>query len=212
MPVDQRPRSFFYAVKNYKEYMRTLVNLGVSVEIWFGYVRKNEAGAKGIDDLLTLVLKGDEAKLSEDVNFAMHDKDGHGQYVQLPQDYPDVGYPDRRPLATQRCRSFCNQEQRAAAKLPVFKFGKLDRRFNEKGKLELAQPLLPSEQYWEELVFTTRNGDERKELQFDYANCFNFLMNRGFHRVRLKSNAWEFVHIENRVGLQGRQLRHQRTM
>ena len=25
--VDQRPRSFFYAVKNYKEYMRTLVNL-----------------------------------------------------------------------------------------------------------------------------------------------------------------------------------------
>lgn len=197
--VDQRPRSFFYAVKNYKEYMRTLVNLGVSVEIWFGYVRKNEANAKGIDDLLTMVLKGDEAKLSEDVNFAMHDKDGHGQYVQLHKitQMSDTQIADLWLLND--AEAFATKNKERLQKLPVFKFGKLDRRFNEKGKLELAQPLLPSEQYWEELVFTTRNGDERKELQFDYANCFNFLMNRGFHRVRLKSNAWEFVHIENRV-------------
>ncbi len=40
--VDGRPRSFFFAVKNYKDYMRTLFNLGISLNIWFGYVKSNE--------------------------------------------------------------------------------------------------------------------------------------------------------------------------
>ena len=197
--VDQRPRSFFYAVKNYKEYMRTLVNIGVSVEIWFGYVIRNDTSVKGIDDLLTTVLKGKESDLRQDIDTAMHQKDGKGQYIQLHKItmMPDNQIADLWLLND--AEAFAAKHREKLVALQEFQIGKLKRRFNEKGKLELAQPLLPNEQYWEELIHTTRSGDERHELQFDYTNCFNFLLNRGFARVRLKSGTWEFVHIENRV-------------
>lgn len=197
--VDQRPRSFFYAVKNYKEYMRTLVNLGISVEIWFGYVKKNPACAKGIDDLLVTELKGREQELPADIQQAMHHKDGNGQWVQMHKITMMADNQIADLWLLNDADAFARKHKEKLSGLAEFQIGKLKRRFDEHGKLVLAQPLLPSEQYWEELYHTTRGGDERKELQFDYANCFNFLMNRGFGRVRLKSNAWEFVHIENRV-------------
>lgn len=197
--VDHRPRSFFYAVKNYKEYMRTLVNLGISVEIWFGYVKKNESNAKGVDDLLVTELKGNEDELKQDIHAAMHHKDGFGQWVQMHKItmMPDSQIADLWLLND--ADAFAKKHKDKLSALAEFKIGKLKRRFDENGKLILDQPLLPTEQYWEEKYTPTRSGEDRKELSFDYANCFNFLMNRGFFRVRLKSGNWEFVHIENRV-------------
>ena len=56
-PVDSRPRQFFAAVKNYKEYMLTLSNLGYPVEIYFAHIIYNpETKEKGVDDLLNGIV------------------------------------------------------------------------------------------------------------------------------------------------------------
>jgi hypothetical protein len=197
--VDQRPRSFFYAVRNFKEYMRTLVNLGISVEIWFGYVRKTASGAKGVDDLLVMELTGREEELQADILSAMHHKDGAGQWVQMHKItmMSDTQIADLWLLND--AEAFSRRHREKLKALAEFKIGKLKRRFDEEGKLQLAQPLLPSEQYWIEIPRATRDGEVRTELQFDYANCFTFLRNHGYGRCRMKSGQWDFVRIENRV-------------
>lgn len=197
--VDQRPRSFFYAVRNFKEYMRTLVNLGISVEIWFGYVLKTASGAKGIDDLLVMELTGREEELSADISAAMHHKDGVGQWVQMHKITMMADNQIADLWLLNDAEAFARRHREKLKSLTEFKIGKLKRRFDEQGRLQLAQPLLPSEQYWIEVPRASRNGDERTELQFDYANCFNFLKNHGFGRYRMKSGEWDFVRIENRV-------------
>ncbi|MDA3834401.1 MAG: CHC2 zinc finger domain-containing protein, partial [Spirochaetales bacterium] len=81
--VDTRPRSFFSAVRSYKEYMKSLRNLGINMDIWFGYVKKNEKNDKGIDDFLNASLKGKEKEMTKDLEKALNDKQGIGDYVQV---------------------------------------------------------------------------------------------------------------------------------
>lgn len=197
--IDMRPRSFFYAVKNYKEYMQTMVNLGISVEIWFGYIKQNEKDAKGIDDLMVAAFQGKEKELREHIDYAMHDKQGADEFVQLHK----ITTMNDQQLADlwllNDPKEFAKRHREEIGDLKEFKIRKFTRRFNENGELELAQKLMPDERYWDELIRETRSGDTRTDLQFNYYNCFNFLQRRGFHRIKMKSGDWDFIHIENRV-------------
>jgi DNA primase len=201
--VDQRPLSFFYAVKNYKEYMRTLVNLGMAVEIYFGYIQPTVAGAanaKGIDDLLVRVLREKEDKLKADIDFAMHAKDGTGQYIQVHKitQVTDKQLADLWLLND--AEKFVELHKVELEGITEFKVGKLMWRFGEEGKLELAQPLLPEETFYEEHHIPGRNGsDPRTELSFNYVRCMNFLQNRGYFKYRKPSQEWEIIRIENRI-------------
>jgi len=197
--IDMRPRSFFSAVKNYKEYMMTMGNMNISVEIWFGYVKPNEAGAKGIDDLLVQVLPKHETKLPEDISYAMKDKQGHGEYVQLHK----ITTMNDKQLADlwllNDAEEFAKVHYEAIKDLKLFKIRSIERRFNEAGKLEMSQKLQSYEQYWEKRQIETKNGDIREELSFNYYNCFNFLKNRGYSRIQMKSGAWDFIRLQNKV-------------
>lgn len=82
-PVDFRPRSFFSAARNFKEYMRMLKNRGIMVEIFIGHINKNDEGDKGVDDLLADKLAGHEEELAEDLEFACNEKSGMGKYVEV---------------------------------------------------------------------------------------------------------------------------------
>ena len=77
--------------------------------------------------------------------------------------------------------------------LKVFKFKGYLRKFNEQGKLEMAQQLLPEEEFWEEEAREDRQGNVRKQLSFNYVNAMVFLQNRGFWRYQMRSGAREFV-------------------
>lgn len=197
--VDQRPLSFFYAVKNFKEYMRTLVNLGISVEIWFGHIRDNEKGDKGIDDLLANSLKGNEKSLKEDINKAMHEKEGEGSLVQVHKitTINDQKLADLWHLND--AEKFVKVHFDELKELKEFVLNRIKRRLTEEGKLELAQPLMDDEQYWEEKTRQTRSGFENTELSFNYVRCFRFLQNRGYGRIRTKAGTFQFAHIDNRV-------------
>lgn len=82
-PIEKRPRNFFYAVKNYKEYCNSLKNRGFDLEIYFGYTLPNSKGEKGIDNLLVGTLSGHEEDLAKDLEECSNTKQMLGKYVQL---------------------------------------------------------------------------------------------------------------------------------
>ncbi|MEG0648041.1 MAG: hypothetical protein RR471_12860, partial [Bacteroides sp.] len=79
----KRPRNFFYAARNFRDYMRMLKNRNIYVEIFVGHINKNEAGDKGVDDLLANSLQGKENELATDIDFACNEKKGLGKHVEM---------------------------------------------------------------------------------------------------------------------------------
>ncbi|MDP3914355.1 MAG: CHC2 zinc finger domain-containing protein [Bacteroidota bacterium] len=145
--VDTRPRQFFPAVRNFKEYLRTLSNLGSPVEIYFGYIKTNEATAKGIDDLLCMVLPERETELPADFDFAVNDKNGTGTFVQVNKItmLPDDRIADFWLLND--AEKFAEHHKARLKELKEFKIKGFLRKFSEQGKLEMCQQLFKEEQF-----------------------------------------------------------------
>lgn len=198
--VDTRPRQFFAAVRSFKEYLRTLANLNLSVEIYFSYIKFNDAKAKGIDDLLVKVLAEKETELSSDFDFAVNDKKGAGQYVQVNKItmLPDDKIADFWLLND--AEKFADYHKNRLKDLKEFKIRGYLRRFNEKGALEMCQQLFKEEQFWDEQEKTNKAGEiTGKTLVFDYVNAMNFAQRRGFWRLEMRSGEKVLVKVENRV-------------
>jgi len=83
--------------------------------------------------------------------------------------------------------------------IPEFRINRLKWRFNKEGKLELAQPLMPEETYWQLEEFEDKKGHVRKRYSFDYENAYNFLRNRGYGRIMMISGKYEFAFHEHNV-------------
>ncbi|KAA6348222.1 DNA primase [termite gut metagenome] len=194
--VEKRPRNFFYAARNFKEYMRSLKNRNIYVEIFIGHVNKNEAGDKGIDDLLANSLKNKEDELAQDINTALNSKKGLGKYVEV---FKITTWTDHKLMELWNLHSqeaFSNRHKGILQNLPEFVFGRFRWRFDEKGNVILAQPFDEDEQFWEEVIKTDRSGNTRTEYEFRYVNSKNFLQNRGFGRLRRLDKTYQFIHLD----------------
>jgi hypothetical protein len=194
-PVDRRPRAFFSAVKNYKEYMRTLTNREIYVEIYFGYVRSNAVGDKGIDDLLANSLKGNESAIIDDVEHLINEKHHTGKFLQLHKITSISDQKLEEFWSINSPRKFAQAHYQILKDFPEFKIGRHKWRLNEVGELESAQPLESDEQYWEEIHKTRRDGTPYTEYEFRYVRCRRFLQNRGFGRYRQLDGKEAFVHL-----------------
>lgn len=197
--VDTRPRNFYYAAKNFKEYMRTLENREISVEIYVGHVQPNEAQDKGIDDLLSNTLKGNEAALLEDVNWLINEKDLTGKYIQL---FKITAVNDTKIAEIWNLNNpskFAKSHADVLRPLPKFRIGRHLWRFNEDDEIESAQPLESDEKYWEEVRGFDRSGNPKPiTYEFKYGRCFTFLQNRGYFRyLNLDKKTYQFIHINH---------------
>ena len=195
-PIDRRPKNFFYAVKNYKEYFNKLKNRELYVELYFGYVLKNEAGDKGIDDLLTNTLKGHEDELKRDLDHARNEKQMIGKYVQLHKITTATDSKIMEIWKLQNSKEFCQRYYEQLCNLPEFTFGKRKYRFTSDGQLENAQPIEADEQFWK---VTYKKNQDISEYYFCYTGCKNFLEHRGFYRYKRPDGEFEFIHIEKPV-------------
>lgn len=197
--VDTRPRQFFAAVRSFKEYLRTLANLNLSVEIYFGFIKFNDARAKGIDDLLVTVLAEKETELPADFDFAVNDKNGSGKYVQVNKItmLPDDKIADFWLLND--AEKFADYHKKRLETLKEFKIKGFLRKFDEKGMLVMCQQLFKEEQFWDEQEKEDRQGNTKTTLIFDYVNAMNFLQRRGFWRYEMRNGDKDLVRIENRV-------------
>lgn len=188
--VQQRPLSFFYAIKNYKEYMLSLRNLGINLEICFGAVRDNEQNDKGIDDLLANSLQGQEDKLQEDIDHTMNEKGEIGEYVEIHKITSLTDYQIKNFWELNNNQEFAQKHLDVLRNIPEFYIYKTKFKINENDELQIAEPILPEEKYWSE--------DEKGKLSFNYARCYTFLRNRGFGRLRM-TDKWRYVKYENHI-------------
>lgn len=197
--VDQRPLSFYYAVRAFRDYFRTFTNMGIYLELYFAHVLDNEAGEKGIDDLLANSLKGKETLLAADFDQAMNEKDGIGEYI---NSYKISTVTDIKLLEFWNLHSadaFAEKYKDELSDLIEFRIGKHKWKFDETGKLIPAQPLQEDERYYMRETHETKTGFEVVQYKFKYMYCYNFLNRRGFGRYRQQNNTDTFVYINNKV-------------
>lgn len=196
--ADQRPRSFFRAVCNFRDYFKTFVNMGIYLEIYFGHIIENEAKDKGIDDVLNNAFKKKEDEFFADVNEALNKKEGDGKFVKF---YKISTIPETKLLEIwnlDNAEKFCEKHKELLKGLSEFRFNKIKWRYNAEGKLELAQPLLPDEQYWEVIEYKDNEGKIlKKDYKFKYKRLYHFLLNRGFCRIMMADGKFQFAYIEN---------------
>lgn len=195
VPVDKRPRCFFYAARNYKEYMRSLKNRNIYVEIWLGHT-KAVGGDKGIDDLLANTLKGNEGALKEDIEKACNAKDHDGKYVQLWKITSWTDHKLEEIWSIDSAQNFANAHKDILAQMPEFCIGRHQWKFDDEGNLCLAQPFDDDEKFWMEIEKTDRNGNTRTEVMYSYVNARNFLQNRGFGRYRLLDGTFSYIKLD----------------
>ncbi len=193
-PVNQRPSAFFSAVCKYKSYMNELVNQQIYVEVYYGHVRKNDAGDKGIDDLLTNSLKGKEDSLREDIDTAMHQNLLQGTYVQLYNITEVTTTKIKEQFFLTSAQVFCEQYKDQLKVLREFICMGWKYKFNEKGELVSASPVEIDEQFWEK--DETRKGEP---LKFVYTNAMTFLERRGFHVYERSDDNYFLIRVENGI-------------
>lgn len=190
-PVERRPQGFYYAVRSYKEYMVSLKNQNIELEIWYGHILKNEAGDKGIDDLLTNSLQGKEDTLLSDIMAAKAEKSGTGTYVQLFKITTVNDSKIQAQFDLQNPRTFCEKHYEELKHLQKFTAFRREWRFTEDGQLENAQPIEPEEKFWSE-----EDTGRGPQMKYNYTKAMTFLENRGFYRFEKPNEEFDFIHVD----------------
>ena len=195
-PVEQRPASFFAAARNFKEYMRMLKNRGILVEVFVGHVQKNEAGDKGVDDLLSNTLKGREEELLRDIDFACNEKSGQGRWVAMHKITTWNDYKLKELWSLQSHEKFAEVHRDVLAELPEFLFGRYAYKFQD-GRVVSAMPFEEDEKFWIESEKSDKNGNTVRTFEYNYVAAQNFFQNRGIGRYRLlDTKQWNYIHLD----------------
>lgn len=199
-PVEERPLSFYYAVKNYRDYFCALANQGIYLEIFFAHGLDKDF--KGIDDLLHGKLKGKEEALREDIDKAINEKSGEGEHCTIHKISTMSELKLREMWNLQSVEAFTKRykEQLDNANMKEFMYGKHRWRFDENGKPTLAQAIQEDEQFWKTIPVTDKDGKTLfNKYIYKYTRGLNFLRNRGFGRFNMVSGKYEFVKIDQKV-------------
>lgn len=187
--VQKRPLTFFYAVKNFKEYMLTFRNLDINLEVYFG-APKPSCQEKGVDDILAGPFKGKEEDFVKDIETAINTKDGHGEYLQIHKITALTDYQIKDFWKLNNYSDFAKLHKEVLQHIPEFTINKTKYRINDDGVLELAEPIQNEERYWA--------TDQKGKVSFNYKRCYTFLRNRGFGRIRMQG-AKPYVQFQNHV-------------
>jgi DNA primase len=186
----RRSWSFFSAVKNFKEYMLSFRNIGINLEIYFGACKKSDKNEKGIDDILAGTFKADEKTFVDDLQATLNSKSGEGKHVDIFKITSLTDYQIKDFWKLNSVSEFAERHKEILMRIPEFSISKTKYRFNEDGKFELAEPILPEEKYWE--------LNDKGKPQFKYTKCYTFLHNRGYGRQRM-AGKWKYVHFNNHI-------------
>ena len=193
--TQKRPYNFYYAARNFGEYIKTLKGRKLVVQPFVGYIKANDAGDKGIDDLLNNTLKGKEEYLREDIEDVVVRKDLKGTYINLHKiNLINPEHKLNEIWSLHSAQEFAQVHKERLKELKIFKIGKHEWKFSDDlTKIEPALPLEPNEEYW------VKKWNERAKsdvYEFKYVRCCRFLENRGFGRYKqLDGKSFEFIHI-----------------
>jgi len=198
-PVDQRPKGFYKAVRKFRDYFYAYSSSGIYLDLFFSY-GKNEA-YKGADDLLVRGIdKGAELQLKDDFNAAFISRDGEGEYIKVHKITDMSDYQLKEFWHLHAAPAFMKAHEEQLKKLPAFTYNRLKWRWNEEEEqFELAQKILPHEQFWRKEVYETRSGKEVVKWHYVYQHMRVFLQNRGYGQYEFEFDRYRFVHIDGQV-------------
>ncbi|WP_196890395.1 CHC2 zinc finger domain-containing protein [Aureivirga marina] len=198
--ADQRPKSFYRAVVNFRDYFAAFKNSDIYLNIFFGHIKPNNENDKGIDDLLTNSLRGKEDELAKLCDKALIEPKGDATWLQFHKITTVSEFKIKEFWALENKDAFVAKYFDTLKDVPEFVFGKQKWRIDENKECVLAQPLMDSEQFW--------NGEERKDKKgniistnytFNHKRCYNFLQNRGFFRIEKFDGTFSFVHLQDNI-------------
>lgn len=194
--IAKRPRNFFYAARNYKDYMRSLKNQDIYVEVYLGHI--NRIGPdKGIDDLLAGILKGKENLFLEDMDRLMNSKSLEGEYSTLFKITTWSDHKLEEIWGLDSVMSFARMHTEELQLMPEFLFGRHKYLIGENGEPVSAQPLDDDEKFWEDRISHDKFGNEKTDVVYSYVNARRFLQNRGFGRYRLDNGTFNYIQVDH---------------
>jgi len=191
--VDQRPKTFYSAVRKFRDYFYAYSNQGIYLDIFFAN-GKSEA-YKGIDDLLVRGIEEGDS-LEEDFNTAFVSRDGVGKYVDVHKITDMSDYVLKQFWHLHSPAAFMKEHAEALKELRDFQFNKLRWRWDEEeDNFQLAQKILPHEQFWG--YVEDRKGNLKPF--YIYQNMRVFLNNRGYGQYEHEFDQYRFVHVDGKI-------------
>ncbi|MCC6725553.1 MAG: DUF3854 domain-containing protein [Saprospiraceae bacterium] len=198
-PADERPNTFFAAVKKFRDYFIHYNKMGIQLDIYLACLKKNANQDKGVDDLLVNSLKGSEDKLLKDFEMAKMDRQGKGEYLECHNITTMSEFKLKDLWLLNDVKQFAEFHKTVLSKREKFRFDKKQWAMDADGGVSINNPLLPEEQYWLIEETTDRSGNLKKRYHFDYQNIRIFLKNRGFGRLALSNGNYRFVMVDSKV-------------
>ena len=195
--VDQRPNQFAKAVIKFKQYIQTMHNIGVSVDVYFGHINANENGDKGIDDLLVNTLKGRENVLAKEIDTVIHTHDGKGTFLDIHKISSKTEFQIKDFWSLNDRDGFFERHKAQLLELPQVRFAKINYRI-EDGKLIQASKYSSDRDFW----IVGCNDKGKKTVEFDYIEALQFISANGFYRIHtsdLEVDQYKFVRIDDGV-------------
>lgn len=195
--IDQRPNQFAKAVIKFKQYVQTMHNLGVSVDVYFGHINANKNKDKGIDDLLVNTLKGREEVLAKEIDTVIHTHDGKGTFLDIHKISSKTEFQIKDFWLLNDRDGFFERHKEELKDLPQFRFSKINYRI-EDGKLIQASKYSSDRDFW----IVGCNDKGKKTVEFDYIEALQFISANGFYRIHtsdLEVDQYKFVCIDDGV-------------
>ncbi len=195
--ADQRPNQFAKAVIKFKQYLLTMHNVGVAIDVYFGHINENDNHDKGIDDLLVNTLNGREYELREDIGRTIFTHDGKGKYVNIHKISTLSDYQIKDFWSLNDRNAFAKLHLSALESLASFRFGHVSYRI-EDGKLVQASRYNVEREFWS----VTHNDKGKKSVSFEYDVALQFINANGIYRIHTQDcevDQYKFCQIDNGV-------------
>lgn len=190
--VDQRPNQFAKAVIKFKQYLLTMHNLGVSIDVYFGHIKENEKHDKGIDDLLVNSLPGNEQLLKDDIDATLFSHDGIGEYVDIFKISSKSDYQIKDYWLLNDRDAFFNRHKERLSEVLMFRFGKVSYKV-ENDQLIRASRYNSERDFWS---YETNEKTGKRTVNFEYIEALQFITSNGFFRIHtLDCNIDEYKYV-----------------
>ena len=192
--VEKRPNQFSKAAIKFKAMVRTLHQIGLHVDIWFGHINENNAAAKGIDDLLCGPLAGREEKLKEDIDKAMLTPSGISEYVSIYNISTQTDFQIRDYWNLNYDEQFFEKHRDRLLELKTFRFGGVFYNIID-GEIKRASEYGSGSEFWD--VSYNDKGD--KIIKLSIIDTKSFLEGNGFRSFIDEEGYNTFVRIDRGI-------------
>lgn len=206
--ADYRPKSFFHAVKKFRDYFYGYKNSGIELDIFVAFGK--DKVEKGIDDLLTRSLKGKESELEADFERAIIDREGKGEHVDALNITTISEHNILKLWHLQTPADFIQAhleelKERKEFKVNGYAYHWVDDEPKLKDQIHVDEQFWTEEEILDKAGFpvTNKEGKPRVKLSFNYYNCWQFLRNRGYFLYKIKENTegnkYRLIRVQDKI-------------